>query len=158
MRFPFFVLTSAFALIISAPVHADEITGQASVIDGDTIEIHGQRIRLHGIDEPESRQLCEQDGQKYRCGQKASLALADKIERTVVRCDKRGTDHYKRIIGICFSGEEDLNRWMVRTGWAVAYRRYSKDYVRDEDLAHQDRIGIWAGAFEMPSDWRRKSR
>ncbi len=158
MRSPLFAITSAIALIISAPVHADEITGQASVIDGDTIEIHGQRIRLHGIDAPESRQLCEQGGQKYRCGQRASLALADKIGRSVVRCDKRGTDRYKRIIGICFSGDEDLNRWMVRTGWAVAYRRYSIDYVRDENLAHKDRIGIWAGSFEMPSEWRRKSR
>ena len=152
------LFTLATLLFFPAQASSSELIGQATVIDGDTIEIHGQRIRLHGIDAPESRQLCEQGGQKYRCGQRASLALADKIGRTVVRCDKRGTDRYKRVIGICFSGDEVLNRWMVRTGWAVAYRRYSKDYVIDEDLAHQDRIGIWAGDFEMPSEWRRKSR
>lgn len=151
-------ITSAFAISIASVAHADGIMGQATVIDGDTIEIQGQRIRLHGIDAPESKQLCEQGGQKYRCGQRASLALADKIGRTVVRCDKRGTDRYKRIIGICFSGDEDLNRWMVRTGWAVAYRRYSKDYVTDEESASSAGIGIWAGQFETPADWRKKLR
>lgn len=151
-------ITSAFAISIASLAHADGIMGQASVIDGDTIEIHGKRIRFHGIDAPESRQLCEQSEQKYRCGQKASLALADKIGRTIVRCDERGTDRYKRIIGVCYTDEENLNRWMVRSGWAVAYRRYSTDYVGDEDLAREEKIGIWAGAFEMPSEWRRKSR
>jgi len=151
-------ITSAFAISIASVAHAYGIMGQATVIDGDTIEIHGQRIRFHGIDAPESRQLCKQEGQEYRCGQRASLALADKIGRTIVRCDDRGTDRYKRVIGVCFAGEENLNQWMVRSGWAVAYRRYSKDYVRDEDFAREGKAGIWSGAFEMPFNWRRNSQ
>lgn len=151
-------ITSAFAISIASVAHADGIMGQATVIDGDTIEIHGQRIRLHGIDAPESRQLCEKNGQEYRCGQQASLALADMVGQAVVRCQPNGVDRYKRIIGVCFKGDQDLNRWMVRNGWAVAYRRYSKDYVTDEESASSAGIGIWAGQFETPADWRKKLR
>ncbi len=158
MKKSLLAITSALAMTIALSAYADEIVGQASVIDGDTIEIHGQRIRFHGIDAPESSQLCEQDGREYRCGQKASLALADKIGRAIVRCEKRATDRYKRVIGVCFSSNENLNRWMVRSGWAVAYRRYSKDYVRDEDFAREGKVGIWSGAFEMPFNWRRRSQ
>jgi len=138
--------------------NAQDLVGRASVIDGDTIEIHGHRIRLHGIDAPESRQLCEKNGEEYRCGQQASLALADMVGLSVIRCEPNGVDRYKRIIGVCFKADQDLNRWMVRNGWAVAYRRYSKDYVTDEESASSAGIGIWAGQFETPENWRKQSR
>ena len=117
--------------------------GTATVIDGDTIEVHGTRIRLHGIDAPESRQECNRaDGTNWRCGQQAALALSDRIGRSTVRCDPRDRDRYGRIITICFKGAEDLNRWMVAAGWAVAYRKYSLDYVGDEERAHAAKLGI----------------
>lgn len=135
------------------------LVGTASVVDGDTIEIHGQRIRLHGIDAPESRQECTRsDGATWRCGQEAALALSDRIGRSVVRCDVRGSDRYGRIISVCFKDTEDLNRWMVASGWAVAYRKYSLDYVADEERAHAARVGIWSGTFTMPWDWRSKKQ
>jgi endonuclease YncB( thermonuclease family) len=131
----------------------------ASVIDGDTIEIHGQRIRLYGIDSPESSQLCVRPtGERWRCGQQASFALADRIGRATVRCDTRDMDRYGRILAVCFKDSEDLNRWMVGNGWAVAYRRYSVDYVADEDTARQKRINIWSCDFDMPWDWRARHR
>lgn len=153
MRMP----TLLFLLIAlsGSPVTAQtRIEGVASVIDGDTIEVHGTRIRLHGIDAPESRQECTRpDGTTWRCGQQAALALSDRIGRSIVRCDPR--DRYGRIIAICFKGTEDLNRWMVAAGWAVAYRQYSLDYAGDEDSARRAQLGLWAGSFEMPWDWRR---
>ena len=131
------------------------VTGTASVIDGDTIEIHGQRIRLHGIDAPESQQECtRRDGTKWRCGQQAALALSNRIGRSAVRCDARGRDRYGRLISVCLKDTEDLNRWMVANGWAVAYRKYSLDYVGDEELAKRAKLGIWSGSLEMPWDWR----
>jgi len=137
----------------------ENITGIASVIDGDTIEIHGQRIRLHGIDAPESRQLCTRpSGERWRCGQQASLALSDRIGRATVRCQPRDRDRYGRIVAVCFKGNEDLNRWMVANGWAVAYRRYSVDYIADEDTARRSRINIWSGDFDLPWDWRARRR
>lgn len=82
---------------------AEVLSGTASVIDGDTIELHGKRIRLHGVDAPESRQECVRpSGQKWRCGQQAALALADKIGRATVRCEKRDQDRYRRIVAVCF--------------------------------------------------------
>ena len=138
---------------------AEPLVGTASVIDGDTIEIHGQRIRLHGIDAPESRQECTRtDGTTWRCGQQAALALSDRIGRSVVRCDARGRDRYGRIISVCLKGTEELNRWMVASGWAVAYRKYALDYVEDEERAHLARVGIWSGTFAMPWDWRLKKQ
>lgn len=145
-------------LITNAAVARPDLIGVASVTDGDTIKIHGTRIRLEGIDAPESRQTCQIGSQPWRCGQKSALALADKIGRGTVRCEHLGTDRYKRVLGRCWSGPTDLNKWMVRNGWAVAYRRYSEAYVADEDAARESRVGIWAGTFEMPWDWRRADR
>ena len=143
------------ALLSLQAVAAEPLVGTASVVDGDTIEIHGQRIRLHGIDAPESRQECTRsDGATWRCGQQAALALADRSGRSIVRCDPRDRDRYGRIIATCFENAEDLNHWMVASGWAVAYRKYSLDYVAIEERAHAARIGIWSGTFDMPWDWR----
>jgi endonuclease YncB( thermonuclease family) len=131
------------------------VVGVASVIDGDTLEIHDQRIRLHGIDAPESGQSCEKDGKQYRCGQQAALALADKIGQALIRCEQRDIDRYKRTVAVCRLGVEDLNGWMVRQGWTIAYRQYSRDYVDDESAAQAAKAGIWAGRFIEPSKWRR---
>ena len=146
-----FVATNAVA--------QDRITGVASVIDGDTIEIHSQRIRLFGIDAPESSQLCVRStGERWRCGQQGSFALADRIGRATVSCQPRDLDRYGRIVAVCFKGNEDLSCWMVTNGWAVAFRRYSIEYVADEDAARQSRINIWSGDFEMPWEWRVRQR
>jgi endonuclease YncB( thermonuclease family) len=148
-----------FALLIAAPATAGDITGIASVTDGDSLEIRGIRIRLHGIDAPESRQLCTQpSGQTWRCGQRAALALADRIGRRTVSCLALDVDRYSRAIAVCQQGGQDLSRWMVREGWAVAYRRYSHDYVLDEIDAQRAGRNIWSGSFVMPWDWRRGAR
>ncbi len=92
----------------------------------------GQRIRFHGIDAPESRQLCRLDGKPWQCGKDAANALAEKIARRPVTCEDLGRDLYKRIIGRCTVAGEDLGAWMVQQGLALAYRRYSLDYVDEE--------------------------
>ena len=148
-------------LLAATPVLAQEnqIVGVASVIDGDTIEIHGQRIRLFGIDAPESSQLCVRPtGERWRCGQQGSFALADRIGRATGACQPRDLDRYGRVVAVCFKGNEDLSRWMVITGRAVAFRRYSVDYVADEDTARQSRINIWSGDFDLPWVWRTQRR
>ncbi len=108
-------------LLVSAAL-AGKITGNASVIDGDTLEIHGQRIRSHGIDARESRQLCHLDGKPWQCGKDAANALADKISRRSVTCEDLGRDRYDCVIAKCTASGEDLEEWMVANGWAVAYR------------------------------------
>jgi endonuclease YncB( thermonuclease family) len=146
------MLRIAFLAIIfasSSPAQAD-ITGTASVIDGDTIEVHAQRIRFHGIDAPESRQTCVAGGEVWRCGQQASLALSDFIGRSPVVCQEQGKDHYGRIIGACSVRNQDIEAWMVLNGWALAYRKYSTDYVGQEQAAQAARRGIWRGEFVPP--------
>ncbi len=126
--------------LIATPALAD-MAGTASVIDGDTIEVHGQRIRLHGIDAPESRQLCRLDGKPWQCGKGAANALADKIARRPVTSEDLGRDRYKRIIANCTAAGEDMGAWMVSQGLALAYRRYSLDYVDEEADARATRCG-----------------
>ena len=151
------IVIATMALPVTAAV-AGNITGVPTVIDGDTIDIHGQRIRLHGIDAPESKQICISGGEKYRCGQRAALALSDRIGRGSVTCEAKYTDRYGRVVAVCFKGQEDLNGWLVSEGLAVAYRRYSQDYVGYEAQAKSMSVGLWAGEFVMPWDWRRGKR
>lgn len=92
---------------------AQTIVGQASVIDGDTIEIHGARIRLFGIDAPEGGQTCTAQGKAFACGRRAAFALADKIGRQVVECQPKDRDRYGRVVAVCRVGGEDVNGWMA---------------------------------------------
>ncbi|MDA1029792.1 MAG: thermonuclease family protein [Bacteroidetes bacterium] len=133
-----------------------DTTGPARVIDGDTIVIAGERIRLHGIDAPETRQECRRgNGTPYRCGEASTEALRALVGSHPVRCEGSTHDRYGRLIGVCYANGVNLNAEMVRQGWAVAYRRYSEDYVSVEMEAQEAKRGIWAGDFEMPWEWRR---
>ena len=148
----------AAILLATSPAVAD-VTGTASVTDGDTLVIHGERIRLYGIDAPESAQQCQDgEGKAWRCGQRAALALSDKIGRRPVTCEQRTTDLYDRPVSVCRAGGEDLNLWMVEQGWARAYRKYSSDYVGAEATARAARVGIWAGTFQDPWAYRKELR
>lgn len=158
MRRFLFGAVLAFALAGGAGAQTS-VVGVASVIDGDTIQIRGQRIRLFGVDAPESRQICvDAAGRGWRCGQRAALELSDMIGRATVRCEQRDWDRYRRLVAVCRKGSQDVGRWMAVNGWAVASRRYSVDYVHDEEAAHQASRGIWASRFEMPWDWRADRR
>ena len=97
-----------------------DLVGTATVIDGDTLEIHGRRVRLVGIDAPESSQTCLDRGKAWRCGQQAALALDAKIARRPVSCSEQGTDRYGRALCTCSAGGENLNAWLVGQGWALA--------------------------------------
>lgn len=132
--------------------------GRATVLDGDTIEVRGRRIRLHGIDAPENDQVCERDGRPWRCGLDATQALRRHLGARTVTCRELDIDRFGRSVARCFADGEDVNAWLVRNGWAVAYRRYSEAYVRDEAEARAARRGIWAGRFEMPESYRQTSR
>jgi endonuclease YncB( thermonuclease family) len=144
------------SLAISSKIIAAELSGFPNIIDGDTIKILNKRIRLHGIDTPEKKQICFKDSKKYNCGKKATNALTKKIDRNRVVCKIQDRlDRYKRYIGVCFVGEINLNKWMVRNGYAVAYRRYSKEYVKDEDYAKKNKLGLWSGKFMYPEKWRK---
>lgn len=152
-------LVASLGIGVTDCMSAPAIQGTASVIDGDTIEIRGERIRLDAIDAPESSQLClDAASKRYRCGQKSALALADMIGRSVVSCKPKGRDRYKRVIAVCFKGETNLKAWMVFQGWAVAYRKYGDDYIPQEEEARLARRGIWAGYLEMPWEWRARNK
>jgi endonuclease YncB( thermonuclease family) len=133
-----------------------DINGVPSITDGDTIKILNKRIRFHGVDAPENKQICIKNFKKYRCGQEATNALKKKIGRKLVTCKVQNKlDRYKRYLGVCFLGVINLNKWMVRNGYAVAYRRYSKDYIEDENYAQKNKIGLWEGNFINPEKWRK---
>lgn len=145
----------AIALVASMPaLAADTITGRASVIDGDTIEIDGERIRFNGIDAPESWQRCRDErGADYRCGKEAAFALDEWLAKSrPTRCEFVERDRYGRFVGTCFRADGyEVNRWLVETGNALDWPRYSKGaYADAQDRAKADQLGIWRGEFKEP--------
>ncbi|MCJ2142176.1 thermonuclease family protein [Methylobacterium sp. E-066] len=158
-QYAFLGLGLSLILFSEPALCAEPVVGRASVTDGDTVVIRGTRIRLYGIDAPESAQLCEDaSGKEYRCGQVAALALSDRIGEANVSCEPRDTDRYGRTVAVCRKGGDDLNAWMVEQGHAVAFRRYSTAYAAQEERARAAKRGIWAGTFEDPSEYRRTAR
>lgn len=145
--------------INDAAIGAQPIVGPATVVDGDTMDVNGTRIRLHGIDAPEGGQTCHRaSSATWDCGRESAQALARFMGRSPVRCDGKGQDRYGRTVAVCYRGGADINQWMVANGWAVAFRQYSLAYVNVEESARRARLGLWAGTFEMPWDWRRAKR
>jgi endonuclease YncB( thermonuclease family) len=142
----------------SPPATSPALSGRASVVDADTLDVGGTRVRLFGIDAPEKNQTCERNGTHWACGSEAAVALAVLLGDEEVRCEARGSDRNRRLIGLCWTGTIDVSRWMVEHGWAVAYRRFAADYADAEDAARNERRGLWAGNFETPEDWRRRQR
>ncbi len=152
-----YLITLALVMFLPVPAFAD-ITGQPRVIDGDTLEVAGQRIRLHGIDAPESKQLCRRDGEPWRCGNDATSALRAFLGSRTVSCEELDRDRYRRVVAKCAMDGVDIGEWMVSRGWAVAYYLYSYDYSRAEQRAKLGRRGVWAGEFEKPWEWRKQQR
>lgn len=135
------------------------VSGTASVIDADTLEIAKQRIRLVGVDAPESGQKCrDTKGKFYRCGSVSANALDAWINRNPVTCAIEDTDRYGRLLGQCSVRGQNVQEWLVVNGYAVAYRQYSTAYVPAELKARAARAGIWDGEFVSPWDWRQGLR
>ncbi len=130
------------------------LTGHARVVDGDTLKIGRTRIRLHGIDAPESDQSCLRDGRPWRCGVTAKVFLENLIRGRRVTCVNLGTDPYGRMLALCRVDGTDLGAEMVRVGLAVAYRDYSRRYVPEERQARAAKRGLWATEFTAPREWR----
>lgn len=145
-------------LAVSTAAADSSIVGRASVIDGDTLEINGERIRLHGVDAPESWQRCEDgDGATYRCGREAAVALDRFLSASrPARCEFVERDRYSRVVGVCFRADgTEVNRWLVANGYAVDWARYSKGvYAAEQDKAQAAGAGIWRGDFQLPCQAR----
>ena len=133
------------------------IFGKAIVIDGDTLRIRDNKIRLSGIDAPEIKQLCKNENELWPCGE-ASKNFLEKIINSKILCNYIEIDRYKRILGNCFLNGIDLNKLMVKNGFAVAYTRYSKKYLPFEEYAKKNKLGIWIGEFMRPEEWRKKNK
>jgi len=143
----------------SPSASANAISGVASIVDADTLDIHGERVRLNGVDAPESGQKCKDAVGKFiRCGSIAANALDAWINRNPVTCEVTGKDRYGRSLGECSVRGASVQEWLVANGHALAYRAYSTTYVAAEVKAQQAHRGIWAGEFVMPWDWRQGLR
>jgi endonuclease YncB( thermonuclease family) len=143
-------------LLIAAdtPAAAEPLSGVGRTIDGDSLKVGDTEVRLYGIDAPELTQACQRDGRAWSCGSDAAYQLSKLVNGKQVRCSTMGVDTFGRTLARCRAGEIDLNRTMVATGFALAFRRYSTDYVSAEDSAKLARRGIWTGTFELPSEVR----
>lgn len=155
-----FALALAISILPAFDARADDLIGQASVIDGDTIEIHGSRIRLWGIDAPESSQLCRNDDSNlYQCGRSAATAIAGLLWaiKRPVSCTPVDRDRYGRTVAMCSLGTPgpDLGQWLVANGHALDWPKYSKGKYEDAQRgAEKANRGIWAGSFVEPWKYR----
>ncbi len=127
------------------------------VVDGDTIVLNGEKIRFSGIDTPELKQTCLKGDQKVSCGMSAKMLLVKKIGNVTPECISEGKDVYKRTLAECFINGESLSKFLVRSGYAFAYRKYSTKFIEDEEFAKANKLGMWAMTFQYPWDFRKTS-
>ena len=158
VRAMFFIGVVVWGCLMFPASGSADVVGKARVVDGDTLAIEGERIRLHGIDAPEQSQNCLLDGADWACGRAATEALKRIVGDRPVECVGHERDRYKRLIAICYVGSLNLNAEMVREGWALAYRRYSHDYIPAENEAESGTRGIWRSDFLPPWEWRKQNR
>ena len=150
-------LVISISLLISLITYSNTNAQNVQITDGDTIKINGEKIRFSGIDTPEMKQTCIENGIINPCGVTAKKILMDKISNNEVICISEGKDQYKRTLAECFVNDESLSSYLVRSGYAFAYRRYSKKFIADEEYAKSNKIGMWSMKFDYPWDWRKKN-
>lgn len=152
-------LSLAFLGSLTAQCFAAEVTGAARIVDGDTIEIGSVKIRLQGIDAPETDQVClSKESERWNCGIVARDELTKHTADAPWKCNGTAKDRFGRLIATCEVNGENINRWMVRNGWAMSFVRYSHVYDSDENEAHKEKVGLWSGAFIKPWDWRSRAK
>ena len=146
--------------LMQAPARAADITGTAKVREGDTVVIGTTRIRLGGIDAPSVDQLClNSQGERWTCGVAARDELIKHADNQTWTCHQRQVaDRRGRIVARCEVNGEDIQKWLVRNGWALSYARFSHDYDEDEKAAREAKVGMWQGAFIAPWDWRVRNK
>ena len=127
------------------------------ILDGDTIVLNGEKIRFVGIDTPELKQTCLKDNEEVKCGMHAKMLLIKKIGNNITICIGKKKDFYKRTLAECFVNGESLSKFLVRKGYAFAYRKYSKKFIKDEDFAKINKLGMWSMTFQYPWDFRKGS-
>jgi endonuclease YncB( thermonuclease family) len=149
-------LISIFLLVFLLTIN-DIKSQELNVVDGDTIHLNGEKIRFTGIDTPELKQICIKEGINDYCGLTAKKILIDKIANKTVECISQGKDQYKRTLAECFVNNESLSSYLVRSGYAFAYRKYSKKFIKDENYAKANNLGMWSMKFEYPWDFRKNN-
>ena len=152
------ILVISISVLVFLFTYTDIKSQDVKITDGDTIKINGEKIRFSGIDTPELNQTCVKEGVKNSCGLTAKQILIDKIIDNKVKCIKEGKDRYKRILAECFVNNESLSRYLVRSGYAFAYRKYSLKFIPDEDFARINKNGMWSMTFEFPWEYRKKNK
>ena len=150
-------LVISICLIFFFLTYYDVKSYEIKIIDGDTIHLNNEKIRFTGIDTPELKQTCKKNSEIIYCGIEAKQLLIDKIGKDKVICVREGKDQYKRTLAECFVNNLSLSRFLVREGYAFAYRKYSKKFIEDENFAKNNNMGMWSMKFEYPWDWRKKN-
>ena len=150
-------LAISICLIFFFITYNDVKSYEIKIIDGDTIHLNGEKIRFTGIDTPELKQTCTKNNEVILCGIEARKLLIKKIGQNEVQCKKEGKDQYKRTLAECFVNDVSLSSYLVRKGYAFAYRKYSKKFVNDEEYAKKNNFGMWSMNFEYPWDFRKKN-
>ena len=128
-----------------------------TVVDGDTIKLGDIKIRFSGIDAPEINQICVASEGKVACGKISRDILITKVTNNKISCTDEGKDFYGRVLGECFVNGESLSRYLVREGFAFAYRKYSDKFILDEEYAKSNRLGMWSMKFQYPWDYRKSN-